>query len=418
MTKSSLSDLVRTFARIGVLSFGGPAAQIALMQEELVEKRSWLSKDVFLRALSFCMLLPGPEAMQLATYAGWHRHGILGGLIAGTLFVLPGAVVIGLLALLYLSYGELPQVRAAFVGIQASVIVIVASALAKLARKALGSSVAWGLAVVGFAALFVFQLPYPLLILGAGILGYLFLRPTTPVAPVVAKSTATPVRTLAIWGALWAAPILLAMGAGAAFLTDIMVFFSRLAVVTFGGAYAVLAYMTQEVVQSQGWITTQAMIDALGLAETTPGPLILVTQFVAMLAGAGQGGTGMALAAGALTLWVTFIPCFLWIFLFAPYLERLMALPWLAGALAGVTAAVVGVIANLALWFALNVLFPQLTFVDFGIVTLPNVTLNELQLLPVALVLMAAGLLWRLNLSLFVVLPLMAAVSVVAHLFW
>lgn len=357
MSGPSWAEMTRIFGRIGVLSFGGPAAQIALMHRELVEKRDWLSEATYLRALSLCMLLPGPEAMQLATYAGWRLRGTAGGLLAGLLFVIPGALVIAVLALGYAYYGQLPLVQAAFLGIKAAVIVVVFQALRKVAGKALIGGQGWALAIAAFIALFAFGLPFPLIIAVAGLVGFLGTQTTAPAPDPAPLAQARPLRTIAIWVALWAAPLVLLWAADSTFLLQLGLFFSKLAVVTFGGAYAVLAYMTQTVVQDYGWITTPQMIDALGLAETTPGPLILVTEFVALLAGFAQSGPLGAIAAGLLALWVTFTPCFLWIFLAGPYLERIAAQPRLSSALQAITAAVVGVIANLSLWFALHVLF-------------------------------------------------------------
>ncbi len=358
MSVPGWGEMVRVFGRIGVLSFGGPAAQIALMHRELVETRPWLTEATYLRALSLCMLLPGPEAMQLATYAGWRMRGVAGGLLAGLLFVVPGAVVIAVLALGYALYGQVPLVQSAFLGIKAAVIIVVFQALRKVAGKALVGLRGWVLATLSFLALFVLGLPFPMIILAAGLYGFISISVTTPSAesaPTQRQGHAVP--TLLIWSALWAAPLLCLWTLDQQFLLQLGLFFSKLAVVTFGGAYAVLAYMTQTVVQDYGWITTDQMIDALGLAETTPGPLILVTEFVALLAGFAQSGVTGALAAGMVALWVTFTPCFLWIFLAGPYLERISAQPRLAGALQAITAAVVGVIANLSLWFALHVLF-------------------------------------------------------------
>lgn len=359
MSTPGWPELTRVFGRIGLLSFGGPTAQIALMHKELVEERAWLSESSYLRALSLCMLLPGPEAMQLATYAGWRLRGVAGGLLAGLLFVVPGALVIAVLALGYVYLGQLPLVQAAFVGIKAAVIVVVFQALRKVAGKALVGMQGWALAVLSFLALFVLGVPFPLIILAAGLWGMMAGSASGGVSDAAPVPTAPghSMRTLLIWGALWAAPLVGLWGLGQDFLLQLGLFFSKLAVVTFGGAYAVLAYMTQTVVQDYGWITTAQMIDALGLAETTPGPLILVTEFVALLAGFAQGGIAGAVAAGLVALWVTFTPCFLWIFLAGPYLERISAQPRLAGALQAITAAVVGVIANLSIWFALHVLF-------------------------------------------------------------
>lgn len=362
------SELVRVFGRIGILSFGGPAAQIALMHRELVERRPWLTDDQFLGALSFCMLLPGPEAMQLATYSGWRLRGVPGGLIGGGLFVLPGAILIAVLALLYGELGDLSTVQAMFVGVKATVVVIVLHALWKLGQRALKAPDRWVLAGLSFIGIFALQLPFPLIILCAAIYGLATAR--TGAAPAPEAPRARTLKTVLVWGGLWLAPIAGLWASGAVFLTDLALFFSRLAVVTFGGAYAVLAYMTQEVVTQKGWISTEQMIDALGLAETTPGPLILVTQFVGMLAGLVQGGPLHALAAGAVTLWVTFVPCFLWIFAGAPYIDWIAGRPRLSGALSAITAAVVGVILNLSVWFAAHVFFGRIGALQLGPVTL------------------------------------------------
>ena len=404
----TLPALIAAFGRIGLLSFGGPAAQISLMHQEVVDKRGWLTEQQFLGALSFCMLLPGPEAMQLATYCGWLKRGTLGGLIAGGLFVLPGAAVIATLAALYVAYGDLPLVRGAFLGVQAAVVVIVIAALRGLMRKALIGPPAYLIAALGFLAIFALGLPFPLIVLASALAGAFVLqgadgdRPQVRAVPVRLQDT---LRTVLIWGALWAAPLALLILLDTpltGFLLQLGLFFSKLAIVTFGGAYAVLAYMTQEVVQSYGWIDTQTMIDALGLAETTPGPLILVTQFVGHLAGhASAGWQGLALG-GALTLWVTFTPCFLWIFSGAPYIERLLAAPRLRAALSGVSAAVVGVIANLSLWFALHVLFPD----GLGDVQDAGTLLSALDLAALALTAFAALLTFGLRLGLLTTLGL------------
>ena len=348
-------ELIAVFGRIGLLSFGGPAAQIALMHRELVERRTWLDEDRFLSALSFCMLLPGPEAMQLATYAGWRLRGVAGGLLAGALFVLPGAALIFVLAALYVSYGQVPAVQAAFLGIQATVVVVVIEALLKVARRALKAADRWAIAGLAFLAIYALGLPFPAIVAAAALYGYLTARGEDGPAPAGVAWRAT-ARTVAIWLALWLVPLAALAVAGADRLFEIGRFFAGLAVVTFGGAYAVLAWMTQAAVETQGWLTTEQMIDALGLAETTPGPLILVTQFVGFLAGL-PGGWGTAFAAGLVTLHATFVPCFLWIFAGAPYLDWIASRPRLRGALDAITAAVVGVILNLSIWFGLHVLF-------------------------------------------------------------
>ncbi|ABD54143.1 chromate efflux transporter [Jannaschia sp. CCS1] len=409
MTAPSTADLLRIFGRIGLLSFGGPAAQIALMHRELVEERPWLTEQQFLSALSFCMLLPGPEAMQLATYAGWRLRGTLGGLIAGLLFILPGAAVMLALASLYATFGAVPLVEAVFLGIKATVIVIVLRALLKVSKKALTGTVAWVLAGAAFVAIFVFDVPFPFIIAAAAAVGTIALTGTAQPAPVIRVSTAQTARTLAIWGALWLLP-LLGLGVFAPpLLADVARFFATLAVVTFGGAYAVLAYMVQEVVGTYGWLTTGQMMDALGLAETTPGPLILVTQFVGFMAGQQEGGWGMGALAALVTLWVTFTPCFLWIFAGAPYVEWIASRPRLTGALQGITAAVVGVIANLSTWFALNVWFGDVQRGLFGL-WMPDVATINLAAIALS-ALAAALLLWR-EMDLLRVLAVMAVAGI------
>jgi chromate transporter len=403
--------MAQIFGRIGLLSFGGPAAQIALMHRELVEQRPWLSEAAYLRALSLCMLLPGPEAMQLATYAGWRLRGVAGGLLAGLLFVIPGALVIAVLALGYAFYGQLPLVQAAFLGIKAAVIVVVFQALRKVARKALVGAKGWTLALLSFLALFVLGLPFPLIILAAGVFGMLTSQNTLAEMETAPPRRADTLPTLMIWGALWAAPLLMLWAMDQAFLLQLGLFFSKLAVVTFGGAYAVLAYMTQTVVQDFGWITTDQMIDALGLAETTPGPLILVTEFVALLAGFAQSGLQGALAAGLLALWVTFTPCFLWIFLAGPYLERIAAQPRLAGALAAITAAVVGVILNLSLWFALHVLFRRVDPAAF--LAMPQPDWSSFNALAAVLTAVAALLMLGFNRGFVTTMMAMAVTALV-----
>lgn len=399
----SFAELWRVYGRIGLLSFGGPAAQIALMHKELVEDRPWLKEKQFLGALSFCMLLPGPEAMQLATYSGWKLRGTLGGLLAGLLFVLPGAAVILALALLYVNFGTLPLVQAAFVGVKSAVVIVVLQALWKVANKALTSTTGWVIAALSFAAIFMFGLPFPLIVLLAAFYGaFLWRKADDSTANVPLPKRGTTLPQVLIWGGLWLAPIALVMALDQAFLTQIALFFSKLAVVTFGGAYAVLAYMTQTVSVDYGWITTPQMIDALGLAETTPGPLILVTEFVALLAGYQHSGYGMMLMAGALAVWCTFTPCFLWIFTAAPYVEWLLNQPRLNAALAAITSAVVGVVLNLSIWFALHVVFAQINTTSFG----PLPVFSSFDPLPIALMGLAAALLmwrkWSLPLTLLI----------------
>ncbi|WP_430449206.1 chromate efflux transporter [Rhodophyticola sp.] len=416
--RPDLPDLTRIFGRIGLLSFGGPAAQIALMHKELVEDRPWLSERQFLNALSFCMLLPGPEAMQLATYAGWRIAGVPGGLIAGLLFVLPGAAVILVLAMLYAAFGQVPLVEAMFLGIKATVIIIVIQALLKVSRKALTSGLAYGLAASAFVGIFFLQIPFPFIILAAALIGTVFMAGDAPqTAPPPPVKTGRTVRTVAIWLVIWLAPLAaLWLAAPDSVLTQLGLFFSKLAVVTFGGAYAVLAYMVQEVVGDFGWLTTGQMMDALGLAETTPGPLILVTEFVGFLAGAQAGGTGYGIAAAAVTLWMTFAPCFLWIFAGAPYIEWISHQPRLTGALNAITAAVVGVILNLSIWFALNVFFAEVTRESLGPLQIWMPDPGSVSASALGLAGLAAVLLLWLKLDLLKVIFLMLLPGLALHL--
>lgn len=403
-------DLFRVFGRIGLLSFGGPAAQISLMHNELVDRHKWLTEKEFLQALSFCMLLPGPEAMQLATYAGWRLRGVPGGLIAGLLFVIPGAMVILALAFGYAYFGQVPVVQSLFQGIKAAVVVIVLQALFKLSRRALTGPLAKALALTGFAAIFFLSVPFPLIIAAAALLGYLFVRPgDAPGSQLQSKGKTRfhTIRTVIVWGLIWVAPIILLWLSGSDLLLEIAVFFSKLAIVTFGGAYAVLAYMTQEIVNNYQWLNTAQMIDALGLAETTPGPLILVTEFTAFLAGFLNGGPWLGVAAALITLWVTFVPCFLWIFAGAPFVETALARPRLKGAFDAISASVVGVILNLSVWFALNVLFGMVETGRFG----PAPVLSSFSAFNAGLVLVAAALLLALRLPMLAVLAIMAVIS-------
>ena len=356
----SFGEALKVWARIGLLSFGGPAGQIALMHRVIVEERGWLTEREYLSALNFCMLLPGPEAMQLATYAGWKLHGTKGGLAAGLLFVLPGALVVLALSMLYAHFGKLPAVEAVFYGIKAAVLAIVIEALLRVARRALKSRSDWVIAALAFLALFCFGLPFPLVILAAAVFGFWRGSGEAEAHEGALPSWRSLAGTVSLWASVWLVPLgLIAVAFGPDHvLTQVGVFFSKLAVVTFGGAYAVLAYMAQAAVETKGWLSAQEMIDGLALAETTPGPLILVTEFVGYFAGLrGTGSVWGGIAGAAVTLWATFAPCFLWIFAGAPYIEAIGKRPKLSGALAAITAAVVGVILNLSLWFGLHVLF-------------------------------------------------------------
>jgi len=369
-TDPDFTTFFRAFLKIGLLSFGGPAAQIAVMHRVLVEETRWLTEQRYLSALSFCMLLPGPEAMQLATYAGWRLRGVPGGLIAGLLFVMPGALVMLALSVIYALYGETGLLASLFLGIKAAVLIIVFQALLKVSGRALKRADHWALAGLAFVALFFLNLPFPLIILAAGIYGFLAAPPVSVESGGSETGRASLRRTavtMLIGLIIWLAPLVaLDLATGGGILAEIGYFFSKLAVVTFGGAYAVLAYMAQDVVQQHGWLTAPQMMDGLGLAETTPGPLILVTQFVGFLAAAGEGGVWLGVAATAVTLWATFVPCFLWIFAGAPWIEWLGTQRRLSGALSGITAAVVGVILNLSLWFGLHVLFGAVNRVEAG----------------------------------------------------
>ncbi len=410
MAEPSLKELFTVFGRIGLVSFGGPAAQMALMHRELVEHRDWLTEEDYLRALSFCMLLPGPEAMQLATYTGWRLKGVAGGVIAGLLFVLPGAFVILFLAAAYAKWGQLPLTQSAFLGVKAAVVVIVATSLIRLGQKALQLPAKRVTAALSFLALFLLDLPFPTVIACAALVGFVTARTSDEYLETDTK-VRSPYKAAAFCAVLWAAPVITLYLSGPGILSAIAIFFSKLAVVTFGGAYAVLAYMTQATVSDFGWLTTAEMIDGLGLAETTPGPLILVTEFVGFIAAFKDGGVGLAIAGAALTLWVTFIPCFLWIFLAAGHVENLTRQPRLANALGLVTAAVVGVILNLGLWFTMNVWFTNLSVVQNSLFSLSYPQLDSLNLTALILSAVSAVLLVHFRLSLFLTLPLMATIS-------
>jgi chromate transporter len=417
--KPSLAQATRVWWKIGILSFGGPAAQIALMHKEVVDDRKWLTEDQFLNALSFCMLLPGPEAMQLATYAGWRLHGTLGGLIAGLLFVVPGAAVIMTLAAIYSIYGNVPLVEALFYGIKAAVLIIVVEALLRVAKKALSKRWHWVVAGLAFLGIFFLSIPYPLIVLMAGLVGWFMATadPQSQVVDMAHVSVAKTVRTIVVWLAIWLLPLLILTWSGAPdILVQVGKFFSTLAVVTFGGAYAVLAYMAQDVVIQFGWLSPQEMVDALGLAETTPGPLILVTEFVGFLAGFKDGGLPLGAAAALVALWVTFAPCFLWIFAGAPYIEWISNQPRLKGALKAITAAVVGVILNLSIWFALHVLFARVTRQQMGPVTLWQPELATIEWLAVALFLLCAFLAFRLHWGIIRILLVAAGLGAVARM--
>jgi len=388
----SFREATLTWAKVAALSFGGPAGQIAVMHRILVEQKKWIGETRFLHALNYCMLLPGPEAQQLAIYIGWLLHRTKGGLVAGTLFVLPGFVSIMALSWIYAAYGKVGAVQALFFGLKAAVLAIVLEAVVRIGKLSLKNNIMIGLAAAAFIAIFFFEVPFPVIIFSAGLIGYIGGRQGHPafqgggghggsgkgglsdadsalgehIPDHARPTTAWSLKIAAVFLALWIMPVI----ALAAWLgmdnvfSQIAVFYSKMAVVTFGGAYAVLAYVAQEAVQTFGWVKPGEMLDGLGMAETTPGPLIMVLQFVGFMGAFRDPGNLSPMLAGTLggilTTWVTFVPCFLWIFLGAPYVEALRSNKALSAALATITAAVVGVVLNLAVWFALHVLFAEL----------------------------------------------------------
>ncbi len=435
----SLGEAARAWAHIALTSFGGPAGQIAVMHRVLVEEKRWIGEARFLQALNFCMLLPGPEAQQLATYLGWLLHKTRGGLIAGLLFILPGVVSIMALSLIYAAYGHVGVVQGMFFGLKAAVLAIVIDALIRIGRRALQTRPLQALAAAAFVAIFVFEAPFPLIILGAGLLGFAArlgaeaspdgaaakdpdrsaLGEATPEHAKTSLSRAA--GTAAVWLTLWLAPVALLLvfrGPGDVF-TEIAVFFSKMAVVGFGGAYGVLSYVAQAAVETHHWLTPGQMVDGLGLAETTPGPLIMVLQFVGFMGGFHHPGQLPPLAAGALAgllaTWVTFTPCFLWIFLGAPYMEKLRENKALAGALTAITAAVVGVILNLAVWFCLHTLFRAVGRIEFGAFRLQVPAWRSLDLAALALTLAAAFMIFKLRLGTLTTLAVCASAGVALH---
>lgn len=430
LPSASLRDVTGAFARIGLLSFGGPAAQIALMHKVVVDEKKWLPEERFLHALNYCMLLPGPEAMQLATYIGWLLQGVRGGLIAALLFVLPGFVVLLALATLYVTLGQVPAIEGLLFGLQAAVLALVLQALIKLSRKVLNSPLAAALALAAFVGLYMLAVPFPLLVGVAALLGVAvwgFRGAASGSGSLVASSLdaashKASLRAALVCAALWVLPVamlVLVLGLQSIW-TQQALFFSWTAIITFGGAYAVLAYITQVVVQDFAWLSTADMVTGLGLAESTPGPLILVLVFVGYVASA-QAQLGLdpvvaGLLGGTLTLWVTFMPCFVWIFLGAPFVERAREIVWLKNALRGVTAAVVGVIASLAVWFGLHVLFRQVGAVALGPIRLPAPDLASLDLAALAIALLGGVLLFAFRVNLLTMLGLCAVAGIALRL--
>jgi chromate transporter len=419
VTQPSFPDLIRAFAGIGVMSFGGPAGQIALMHRVVVDEKKWLDEPRYLNALNFCMLLPGPEAMQLAVYIGWLTHGVKGGLATGLLFILPGAAVLIALSALYFFFGDMPLVAGLLLGLKAAVVALVLEALLRVAKRALKRWHHWLIAAVAFLALAVFSVPFPLVVLAAGLAGFFIGAPKTAVGSGDGVTAAAPslggaVAMAAAGLAVWFAPLglIAALGGMDGVFADLALFFAQAAIVTFGGAYAVLAYVGDVAVSQYGWLEPREMVTGLGLAETTPGPLILVLLFVGFLAGARLGGVDPALGGvlGALvTLWFTFVPSFVMIFLGAPHVERIRAMPRLSGALSGITAAVVGVIASLGLWFAVTLFWPM------GLAPLPDM-LKYVDVASVAIAIAAGLALMRFHIGLGWVLAAAALAGVALKL--
>jgi chromate transporter len=424
----SLGEAVRVWFRIGCLSFGGPAGQIALMHREVVEDRRWIGDRRFLHALNFCSLLPGPEAQQLATYLGWLMHGAVGGIIAGLLFIVPGALVMLGLSVLFVTAGEIPAVSAVFFGLSCAVVAIVLNALYKVAKRALSGVIAWTLAGLSFAALFFLSVPFPLVVIAAALVGFLLpkqfqgghkeqagqgtlamLDHVISQNPDFMAMRAKSARRAGLLSLLaWVAPVLALVLVGG-FYSDVALFFSKMAVVTFGGAYAVLTYVAQQAVENYGWLTPDEMLTGLGLAETTPGPLILVLEFVGFLAGyAAQGSLWSGVLAACITLWVTFAPCFVFVFLGAPAIERLQENPRLAGALSAITASVVGVIANLACWFGLRILFMDLATFQIGPISMDMPVLTSLDISAVWVTALALLAVFRYRLGVIATLSICA----------
>ncbi|MER9468282.1 chromate efflux transporter [Mesorhizobium sp. M0482] len=442
----SFGEATRVWARVAALSFGGPAGQIAVMHRILVEEKRWIGETRFLHALNYCMLLPGPEAQQLAIYIGWLLHKTRGGLVAGILFVLPGVITIMALSWIYALFGHVGAIQALFFGLKAAVLAIVLEAVVRVGKRALKNNVMIGLAAAAFVAIFFFHVPFPLIILAAAVIGFVGGR--ARLAPFLTgnghgkitgkqvadadtalgedvpaharPSVGWAVKIASVFLLLWLIPVvglLVFVGPGNVF-SDIALFFSKMAVVTFGGAYAVLAYVAQQAVDTYGWLKPGEMLDGLGMAETTPGPLIMVTQFVGFM-GAFRAPAGLnpllaGTLGGLLTTWVTFTPCFLWIFLGAPFIEALRGNKALSAALATITAAVVGVVLNLAVWFALHVLFSELREVSWLGMTLDVPVFNSINLPSLVLTLGALLAVFRFKIGM---IPVLATCSILGVLY-
>ncbi len=442
----TLAEATRVWARIAALSFGGPAGQIAVMHRVLVEEKRWLGDGRFLHALNFCMLLPGPEAQQLATYIGWLMHGVRGALVAGLLFILPGVVAIMGLSWVYAAYGQVGVVSALFFGLKAAVLAIVLQAVVRVGRRALRNTAMRAIAAASFLAIFALQVPFPAIIAAAALIGWAgakagiaafqsagghaavgashvhdaeTLLGEEVTLPPSARRDALRAGMAAL--VLWLLPVaaILLLAPGSVF-ADIAAYFSKLAVLTFGGAYAVLAWVAQEAVGTYGWLEPGEMLDGLGMAETTPGPLIMVLQFVGFMGALREAGWAQPYLAGTLggllTTWVTFAPCFAWIFLGAPFMEGLRRNVVLSAALSAVTAAVVGVILNLALWFAIHVVWRETAWVDFGPLTMELPVAGSIDWVAAGLSALAIIAVLRLKLGMATVLAGAAGLGLVLHL--
>ena len=426
----SFAEAFRFWFKLGFVSFGGPSGQIAMMHTEVVEKKKWLSETHFLHALNFCMLLPGPEAQQLAIYIGWLLHKTRGGIVAGALFVVPSIFILWTLSYIYVAFGHVPSIAAIFYGLKPAVLAIVAAAVIRIGSKALRNAVMWAIALAAFVAIYFFRVPFPMIIVSAGIVGLMggkllprfFLgsldndaRMTSSdrgtLTPTTKRSSLVRVfKTSIAWILIWSLPLALAgifLGTQHTVFRE-GIFFSKAAVVTFGGAYAVLPYVSQQAVEHYQWLRADQMLDGLGLAETTPGPLIMVLQFVGFLGGCNHPGNLPPLLAATLgaliTTWTTFVPCFLWVFLGAPYIEKLRGAKQLTAALSTVTAAVVGVILNLAVWFGVHVIFPATGNVDWFAVVICLIAFAGIlrwkwNIIPVILGSGLAGLVWKLAIA-------------------
>jgi chromate transporter len=440
----SFGEAFRVWLRVALLSFGGPAGQIAVMHRILVEEKNWISESRFLHALNYCMLLPGPEAQQLATYIGWLLHRTSGGIMAGGLFILPGVICIMALSYIYAAFGNVGFVEALFFGLKAAVLAIVIQAVVRVGKRALRNRIMIGLAAIAFVAIFFFNVPFPIIIVSAGLIGYLGAksgRLEFAAVPHGGKSNAAvdsmlsdelpehvrptiprALRVSAVWLMLWLVPVgaLLILLGQANVFTQIALFFSKMAMVTFGGAYAVLAYVAQQAVEHYHWVQPREMLDGLGMAETTPGPLIMVLQFVGFMAAFRDPGTLSPMLAGTLggllATWVTFTPCFLWIFLGAPFIESLHGNKGLAGALTAITAAVVGVILNLSIWFALHAVFRETSPVSSFGLSFDMPVLSSVDFAALILSIAAATAIFRFNMGMLTVLGGSCAAGVLMRL--